>query len=71
MATCNWLTVNETEKVLTCGANYGVPRSVTRQAISAYFERDEEKFDDLLSEWADQEAIDAIAEKIMEYTQGD
>lgn len=71
MAMCNWLTVNEQEKILTCGSNYGVPRSVTRQAIAAYFDRDEEKFDDLLSEWADNEAIDAIAEKIMEYTEGD
>ena len=71
MATCNWLTANETEKVLTCGANFGIPRSVTRQAIDAYFERDAEKFDALLSEWADNEAIEAVANKIMEYTEGD
>lgn len=68
---CNWLTINEQEKVLTCGANYGIPRSVTRQAIAAYFERNAEKFDALLSEWADQEAVEAVANKLMEYTEGD
>ena len=68
---CNWLTTNEILKIETCGANFGVPRSATRVATEQYLEGHTKTFNSVLSEWADQEAIDAIERKIKEYTEGD
>lgn len=66
-----WLTVSEENKIKQCGANYGVPRSVTGIAIDEYTSGNVEEFRNLLSEWADDEAISAIERKIKEYTEGE
>ena len=67
----NWLTVGEEQKIMQCGANYGIPRSVTMVACDAYTSGNYQEFYDLLSEWADDEAISAVERKIKEYTEGD